>query len=430
MIGTLSLWLLLGLLVGLAEWPYQLISELGFRLQRQLWTLTPLQPGGTGVHGVPVVGALLVFLASMATVWLAWGALSAGRGGGVTPLLALQREDQHSSTAVWLGRLDISTQLRRLPLILLAHVGGLTVGVESPSAALGASLLLAIRERWPRLRPIAGLPLPLIAAIGGGAGLGAAFRSPLLGVAYGIEELSREKGLPLSLPTLLLAGSGALIATRLGQPARLEGLQLGPMPGKLWIWATLITLTGALLGTVFVRLLIPLASQLSRHLVKQRLPWTVGLALMLTLVAILSDGLSLNDGSMSLAAVLQGLPGGSALTLVWRGVAALLSIAAGAPGGLMHDTMSLGGLLVTPLGFLPPEQQAQLAAIGATALFAAANGTPLFCALFVFTLQGDPLLLPLLLMVSAVSASLARGWRGPTWNEAQLERLIQPSVRG
>ena len=95
----------------------------------------------------------------------------------------------------------------------------------------------------------------------------------------------------------------------------------------------------------------------------------------------------------------------------------------------MHDAMSLGGLLVVPLQGLPglismPEAAwAQLAAVGATALFAAANGTPLFCALFVFTLQGDPQLLPVLLLASALSVWLAQRWRGPTWNEAQVEGL-------
>lgn len=53
------------------------------------------------------------------------------------------------------------------------------------------------------------------------------------------------------------------------------------------------------------------------------------------------------------------------------------------------------------------------------AFFAAANGTPLFCALFVFTLQGDPRLLPILLLAGGVSTILAQRWRGLTWNEAQ-----------
>ena len=409
---ALLIWLGLGLLLGLAEWPYQLLSELGFVLQRRLWLQAQAPQGAT---------AALVFVGTFAVLWLAWGPLARGRGGGLTPVLALQRSATEASTQnPALERLELGVQLRRLPLIALTHVAGLTVGVESPSAALGASLLLAVRRRWPQVQAWAALPIPLLAAIGGGAGLGAAFRSPLLGAAYAIEELSREKGLSLVLPTLLLAGSGAVVATTLGQPARLAGLNLGLLDSAVWPWALLITVLGAGLGALFVRLLIPLAHRLAARLRTQRIRAAVLVAALLTLLAWISGGLSLNDGSLSLAAALQGDGGGSLSTLLWRFLASLLSIAAGAPGGLMHDTMTLGALLASPLSELPADARAQLAAIGAAALFAAANRTPLFCALFVFTLQGDPQLLVPLLLASAVSAALAEPWRGSTWNEAQL----------
>jgi H+/Cl- antiporter ClcA len=93
----------------------------------------------------------------------------------------------------------------------------------------------------------------------------------------------------------------------------------------------------------------------------------------------------------------------------------------------MHDTMTLGALLVTPLHQLAELDQvslAQLAAVGATALFAGANGTPIFCAVFVFTLQGNPASLPQLLLVSAVSASLAAPLRGEEWNQHQANGLL------
>jgi len=409
MLLNLLVWLGLGLLLGLAEWPYQLLSELGFQLQQRLW----LQAAA------PVwLGLSLVFGGGVVLLLLAWGPLAAGRGGGLTPALLLQ---QNPEVQAPLAHLDLRTQLRRLPLLVLTHLAGFSVGVESPSAALGASLLLAFRRRWPQLTAWSALPLPLVAAIGGGAGLGAAFRSPLLGAAYAIEELSRDKGLSLVVPTLLLAGSGAAVATKLGQPARLAGLNFGLLSSTTWLWAVLLTLLGALLGSLFVRALIPLAGWLGQQLRQRRVWVAVVLAATLTLLACLSGGLSLNDGSLSLAAALQGDGGGSLVTLLWRFAASLLSIAAGAPGGLMHDTMTLGSLLASPLTFLPVAARGQLAAIGAVALFAAANRTPLFCALFVFTLQGDPQLLLPLLLSSAVSTALAEHWRGRTWNEAQAQ---------
>jgi H+/Cl- antiporter ClcA len=420
-VRTLPFWLLVGPLLALLLWPYQALSELGFQLQRLLW----LHPQANRS-----AGAALVFVASALLIALAWGPLAAGRGGGVPPLLALDRAPQPVAAEAesrWLGQLGLACQLQRLPLMMLTHVGGLTVGVESPSVALGASVLLAIRGRWPGLRPLACLSPRLVAVIGGAAGLGAAFRSPLLAVTYGLEELGQCMGLPLVVPALLLAGSATLLATTMGQPARLPGLELGSLAPQLWGWAALLTLVGAAGGALLVRLTILAAAWTRRLLSRRRLAGSLLLAGLLTLVALLSGGLSLNDGSLSLAAALAGQDPGAPVTLLWRLLATVLSLAVGAPGGLMHDSMSLGALLIGPLQGVPAMDStalAQLAAVAATALFASTNGTPLFCAAFVFTLQGDAALLPLLLAVSAVSAALGERWRGVSWNGHQAQVLL------
>ena len=424
--AALSGWLLLGLLLGLFLWPYQALSELGFKLQQALWLV---------VQPKPLLGCLLVFAATTLLVLLAWGPLAAGRGGGTAALLALDRASQGERSAredVWFQQLSLTTQLRRLPLMLLTHLGGLAVGVESPSVALGASVLLAIRRCWPGFQLLASLPPQLVAVIGGAAGLGVAFRSPLLAVAYGLEELGKCTGLPLVLPSLLLAGSGTLLATTMGQPARLPGLELGALAPGLWGWIVLLTLVGGAAGALFARLLLPAAASVKRLLARWRLVGALLLAASLTLLALVSGGLSLNDGSLSLAAALSGESVGSPLLWLWRLLASVLSLALGAPGGLMHDSMSLGALLISSLQGLPgltSHDLAQLAAVGATALFAAAHGAPLFCAAFVFTLQGDPALLPLLLLVAAIAAALGERWRGEGWNDHQVRVLLdaQPS---
>jgi H+/Cl- antiporter ClcA len=215
----------------------------------------------------------------------------------------------------------------------------------------------------------------------------------------------------------------------MGQPARLPGLELGALAPQLWSWALVLTLVGAAAGAVFVRLLLPAAAWVKGLLARQRLVGALLLAAGLTALAFVSGGLSLNDGSLSLVAALSGEFVGSPLLWLWRLLASVLSLALGAPGGLMHDSMSLGALLISPLQGLPglsANDLAQLGAVGATALFAAAHGCPLFCAAFVFTLQGDPALLPLLLLVAATAAALGERWRGEGWNEHQARVLLAP----
>lgn len=184
------LWLLLlGAVLGLFSLPYQALSSLGLVLQNDLWLSS---------NSISPVATALVFVSSLALVLLGWGPLQRARGGGLTPVIALQ-DNVSGQQASLLKQLSLQTQLKRLPLMVLTHLGGLTVGIESPSASLGASLLLAIRRRWPQFTPLAALPLPMLCAIGGGAGLGAAFRSPLLGVTYAIEELGRSDGAQLGV---------------------------------------------------------------------------------------------------------------------------------------------------------------------------------------------------------------------------------------
>jgi hypothetical protein len=80
MLRSLLIWLLLALAMGLVQWPYQALSDLGFQLQRRLWPRQGLDAAGP--PGGPLwSGMLLMFLASAALLRLAWGPLAAGRGG-------------------------------------------------------------------------------------------------------------------------------------------------------------------------------------------------------------------------------------------------------------------------------------------------------------------------------------------------------------
>ncbi|MBF2097611.1 MAG: chloride channel protein [Gloeomargaritaceae cyanobacterium C42_A2020_066] len=407
--------------MGLVQIPYQWISELGFRLQRRFW---PLDGLGEATAITPLAVAL-VFGCTLAMVWLAWGSLAAGRGGGTSGALALQQCEADAQDRLT-PTLSLTGQLRRLLLLFLTHLGGMAVGTESPSASLGASVLLALRSRVPLLQRFS---VPLTVTIGAGAGLGAAFRSPLLGLAYGLEELSKNQGRSLVLPTLVIAGVGTLVSSPLGQPARQTGLVLGPLPPSLWGYALLLTLIAVPIGAGFVRVLISVVAQLQGFLKQHRLVTALGVALVLTLVALASGGVSLNDGGLSLGATLKGHSGGPWTAIPWRFLSSVLSIAAGAPGGLMHDTMTLGALLTSPLQTYFPDLQAndlaQLAAVAAAALFGAANGTPLFCGVFVFTLQGDAALLPAILLASAAASVLAEPLRGEEWGAWQAERLLR-----
>ncbi len=416
--------------------PYQWLSALGFRLQRA-WPL-----GGGG--GVPGGSLLLVFAGTALLTLLANGPLQGGRGGGLTGVLALQLErvQQGPARSAALASLNLRRQLARLPLLLLTHGASLTVGLESPSASLGASLLLALRDK---VAPLKRLPLEVLLATGAGAGLGIAFNSVLLGVTYAVEELCRRRSAALINGTLLTTGLGVVMgavtglweSTAQAAPAHHTGVSmLVGGGGHLIAPALLLTLAAGWLGGVFTASTAWMASRWSQWLsrpagpggsaIPRPLVWVLGAALVISVAAVASDGWSLNDGQLLILRMAYGEDRPGLEVLPWRLLASALSIAIGAPGGVMHDAMSLGALLAGPLiGDLPPLERQLLVWTGATALFSGACRTPLFCALFVAQIAGTVALVPLLLLVAALAAPIGRWVRADTWNEVQLERWLE-----
>ena len=105
--------------------------------------------------------------------------------------------------------------------------------------------------------------------------------------------------------------------------------------------------------------------------------WALGAALVISLAAVASDGWSRNDGQLLILRMAYGEDRPGLEVLPWRLPASRLSIAIGAPGGVMHDAISLGALLAGPLiADLPPLERQLLVWTGATALFSGACRTP------------------------------------------------------
>ena len=438
--GQVIVLLLAALPLLLVLQPYQWLSALGFRLQRA-WPL-----GEQG--GIPATSLLLVFTGTALLTLLANGPLKGGRGGGLTGVLALQLErvQQGPARSAALASLDLKRQLSRLPLLLLTHGASLTVGLESPSASLGASLLLALRNK---VAPLKRLPLPVLLATGAGAGLGIAFNSVLLGVTYAVEELCRRRSSALINGTLLTTGLGVVIGDAIGlwqstaeaAPAHHAGVSLlVGGGGHLIAPALLLTLAAGWLGGVFTACTAWMASRWSHWLSRPAGPggaaprplvWALGAALVISLAAVASDGWSLNDGQLLILRMAYGQDRPGLEVLPWRLLASVLSLAIGAPGGVMHDAMSLGALLAGPLiGDLPPLERQLLVWTGATALFSGACRTPLFCALFVAQIAGSVALVPVLLLVAALAAPIGRWVGADSWNEVQLERWLETHGAG
>jgi len=73
----------------------------------------------------------------------------------------------------------------KMALLLLGLLCGASIGREGPTVQVGRSIMFAIGRLSPRRQP--GLLLA-----GASAGVAAAFNTPLAGIVFGIEEMSRS----------------------------------------------------------------------------------------------------------------------------------------------------------------------------------------------------------------------------------------------
>lgn len=289
-------------------------------------------------------------------------------------------------------------------LQVLTVSGGNSVGREgAPRLAAGAvATRIALRLHLPR--QWAG---PLIASAAG-AGLAAMYNAPLGGAAYAVEIVmlagTRRRGTWLAIPTSLIATAVAGLHS---------GFQAGiPMPHAAATWPTLaatlaVVPLAALAGWSVGRLW----SWFTTHRLASswRLPLGIGAAGLATGVASLWLPILPGNGRDGLVASLAA-PATAEVVVVMAGLVLLkpiltgLTLGAGATGGLLAPSFSLGaatgavlGISLTLTGI--PVSLPALALLGAGVTLAVTQRAPIFAAVFVWEIVHGPVwMLPVLIL--------------------------------
>ncbi|MGH7154282.1 MAG: chloride channel protein, partial [Acetobacteraceae bacterium] len=218
---------------------------------------------------------------------------------------------------------------------------GASIGREGPTVQVGASVMFALGRLSPRMQP--GLILA-----GASAGVAAAFNTPLAGVIFGIEEMSRsfdERTNGLVIGTIVAAGivSVALLGnyTYFGVTAATLGSPTG------WLAVPVCGLVGGLLGGCFSVTLVKVAAGLPGRvgaaIGRRRVLFALACGIMVAICGLLSGGTVFGTGYPQVKALMiHGIP------LPWafaplKFAATTLSSIAGIPGGLFSPSLAVGG---------------------------------------------------------------------------------------
>ena len=289
---------------------------------------------------------LWIPLSTSAIVWLTLRFAPGAAGSGIPQVMAAL-EPQATGAARGLF-VSMKLTVAKILLTTWGLFAGLSIGREGPSVQIAAGVMHHARRWMPKRAHISDHSL-LIA--GGAAGIAAAFNTPLGGVMFAIEELSKKEGQRSnSLVIVAIVVAGLMGVSAYGSASyfgviRVQGLGIG-----LMFPALLLAVLCGLVGGIFSRLLIvSLSANSSDWFSKFRrnLPivFAAGCGLAVAIIGIVSHGETFGSGYAHNRAMLQNTNDTSPLYVILKFVATWLSTWAGVPAGVFAPSLAIGGAL-------------------------------------------------------------------------------------
>lgn len=347
------------------------------------------------------------------------------QGSGIPQVIAARALPEGESR---LALVSLRVAAGKIAVMLLGLLCGASIGREGPTVQVGAALMFAAGRR--ALDYQRGLLLA-----GAAAGIAAAFNTPLAGIVFGIEELSRSFESRTS--GLVLAAVIAAGLTSLGIVGDYTYFGSTPavMPfGREWIVVPICAVIGGLAGGLFSRILIlftrGLPGRAGGWIARHPIVFAMLCGLGVALCGIASGDTVYGTGYEQARAIVHGAAPASGAYGVLKFVATVLSSISGIPGGIFAPSLSIGAGIGAKLHqFFPDVPLGALALVAMVAYLAGAVQTPITSFVIVSEMtQNHALIIPLMLaalIADAVSKAICRGSLYHSLAEIAIERAAR-----
>ena len=310
-------------------------------------------------------------------VWITQRVFPGSEGSGIPQVIAaLQLQDEKLRGAV----LSLKISAGKIVVTLFALVVGASIGREGPTVQIGASIMHTLGKvvRFSRQEAEKGLILA-----GGAAGVAAAFNTPLAGIVFAIEEMSRsfeERTSGTILTAVIIAGIASLAV--LGDYPYF-GYTSAVLPlNTAWIAVLVCGASGGLAGGIFSRMIIASARglpwKLSAFRYHRPVAFAAACGLVLALLGLLSGSTTFGTGYHEARRVLEGSGQVPAFYGVLKLLATAVSYATGIPGGLFSPSLAAGaGFGVNISQIMPYAPAGAVVLLGMAGYFAGVVQAPI-----------------------------------------------------
>jgi H+/Cl- antiporter ClcA len=308
----------------------------------------------------PYIALLVTPLGFGLAIWLAIHVFPNSQGSGIPQVIAaLRLPDQKARAPL----VSLRVAFGKIIVMTLGLLCGASTGREGPTVQVGGSIMFAIGQ-WAPFRQ------PGFLLAGAAAGVAAAFNTPLAGIVFGIEEMSRSFEMRTS--GLII---GAVIAAGLTSLAIVGdynyfGSTDAVLPlGRAWIVVPVCAVTCGVAGGIFSRVLILFATGLpgrvGQFIKRHPVAFAVVCGLGVALCGVMSHDHVYGTGYEHARAVIHSTEVADLGFGPWKFAATLLSAISGIPGGIFAPSLAIGAGLASDLSvFFPHSPIGALVLIG------------------------------------------------------------------
>jgi H+/Cl- antiporter ClcA len=331
-------------------------------------------------------------------VYLTRNFFPGSQGSGIPQTIASL--DPTESDAVRSRVLSLRIAIGKIALTVFGLMCGASVGREGPTVQIGASIMHSLGNfaRFPKHDVEKGLILA-----GGAAGVAAAFNTPLAGIVFAIEEMSRsfeEHNSTTILMTVIISGITSLAL--LGNYSYFGHTSESLAFGKGWDTVIACGIVGGLLGGAFSRFLVEvnkgLACRVGTWMRGNPVSFAASCGLVLALIGLASNSASYGSGYSEAKSLLDGHATLPESFGILKMAATAFSYISGMPGGVMAPTLSAGAGFGANLShFFNNVPAGATIVLGMVAYFAGVTQAPITAFVIVMEMTDNhEMLLPLM----------------------------------
>jgi H+/Cl- antiporter ClcA len=356
----------------------------------------------------------------VASAFLSRTFFSGSQGSGIPQAIAARHlRDEGQRIRLLSFRLTVG----KILLTLLGLAGGASIGREGPTVQVGASVMLGTARLTGMTRE-RGLILA-----GAAAGVAAAFNTPLAGIVFAIEEMSRafeSRTTGMVLIAVILAGLASLGLvgnySYFGHSSAMLTVTID------WLALPLIGVAGGLAGTLFAVIIVRGTALLHRRLADGPMGHALVLAIIcglcVALCGLFSNGATYGTGYDAARAAVEGhAPMLTFAPLKFLATAA--SSLSGIPGGLFAPSLAVGAGLGGTIGqLLHVHALGAVVLLGMAAYFAAVVQAPITAFVIIEEMSGATGMVIPLMIAAMIGYGISRAIQRPSLYHALARNFL------